>query len=59
MVINMGADTFKYVMDSGPFKLFRKVTPEEISKDQLKLFCNCGEPCPCDEADGNCSCGEK
>jgi len=58
MVINIGSDTFKYIMDSGPFKLFRKMTPDEVNKDQLKLFCTCGELCSCN-IESECSCGEK
>ena len=50
-----GNDAYTFVMNSGNFKIFRKVTEEE---KQLRLFCtdcDCEEGCICE----NCDCDAK
>lgn len=46
-----GKDDYAFVMNSGNFKIFRKITEEE---KQLQLFCtdcDCEEGCICEGCD--------
>lgn len=54
-IVNYGNDTLRFVMDSGNFKIFRKLSEEE---KQLRLFCtdcDCESECLC----SNCDCDKK